>query len=70
MYFESADSGGIVYYMSYQIFMKHACQASLQLWQEVIRQDQQLYRRYLSIVCLDADTLRPRKIPDAVLAEL
>jgi acyl-CoA thioester hydrolase len=80
VYFEDPDSGGIVYYASYLKFMERsrtewvsvvlerARRASLDLWQEVMREDLPLCAGRLA--CLDADTLRSRKIPDTILAEL
>ena len=50
------------------VVLERARRASLELWQEVIREDQPLCAGRLA--CLDADTLRPRKIPDTILAEL
>ena len=52
------------------VVLERARRASLELWQEVIREDQPLCAGRLRLACLDADTLRPRKIPDAILAEL
>ena len=52
------------------VALERARRASLELWQEVIREDQRLCAGCLCLACLDADTLRPRKIPDAILAEL
>ena len=44
--------------------------ASLELSQEVMREEQPLCAGRLRLACLDADTLRPRKIPDTILVEL
>ena len=44
--------------------------ASLELWQEMIRDDQPLCAGRLHLAGLDADTLRPRKIPNTILTEL
>ena len=52
------------------VVLERARRASLELWQEVIREDQPLCAGRLRLACLDADTLRPRKIPDTILAEL
>ena len=52
------------------VVLKRARQASLELCQEVIREDQSLCAGHLRLACLDADTLRPRRIPNTILAEL
>ena len=52
------------------VVLERARRASLELWQEVIRGDQSLCAGHLRLACLDADTLRPRKIPKTILAEL
>ena len=52
------------------VVLERARRASLELWQAVIREDQPLCAGRLRLACLDADTLRPRKIPDTILAEL
>ena len=52
------------------VVLERARRASLELWQEVIREDQPLCAGHLRLACLDADTLRPRRIPDTILAEL
>lgn len=52
------------------VVLEPARRASLKLWQEVIREDQSLCAGHLRLACLDADTLRPRKIPSTILAEL
>ena len=51
------------------VVLERARRASLELRQEVIR-DQPLCAGRLRLACLDADTLRPRKIPDTILTEL
>ena len=52
------------------VVLERTRRASLELWQEVIREDQPLCAGYLRLACLDADTLRPCKIPNTILAEL
>ena len=52
------------------VVLERARRASLELWQEVIREDQSLCAGRLRLACLDADTLRPRRIPDTILTEL
>ena len=52
------------------VVLERARRASLELWQEVTREDQPLCTGRLRLACLDADTLRPRKIPDTILTEL
>ena len=52
------------------VVLERARRASLHLWQEVTHDDQSLCAGRLRLACLDADTLRPRKIPDTILAEL
>ena len=52
------------------VVLERARRASLELWQEVMREDQSLCAGHLRLACLDADTLRPRKIPNTILAEL
>ena len=52
------------------VVLERARRASLELWQEVIREDQPLCAGRLRLACLDADTLRPRRIPDTILTEL
>ena len=52
------------------VVLERARRASLELWQEVIREDQPLCAGRLRLACLDADTLRPRRIPDNILTEL
>ena len=52
------------------VVLERARRASLELRQEVIREDQPLCAGRLRLACLDADTLRPRKIPDTIFAEL
>ena len=52
------------------VVLERARRASLELWQEVIREDQPLCAGHLRLACLDADTLRPRRLPDTILAEL
>ena len=49
------------------VVLERARRASLELWQEVTREDQPLC---LHLACLNADTLRPRKIPNTILTEL
>ena len=52
------------------VVLEQARRASLELWQEVIREDQPLCAGRLRLASLDADTLRPRRIPDNILAKL
>ena len=52
------------------VVLERARRASLELWQEVIREDQSLCAGHLRLACLDAATLRLRRIPDTILAEL
>ena len=52
------------------VVLERVRRTSLELWREVIREDQPLCVGRLRLACLDADTLRPRKIPDTILAEL
>ena len=52
------------------VVLERARRASLELWQEVIREDQPLCAGRLRLACLDADILRPRRIPDTILTEL
>jgi len=52
------------------VVLERARRASLDLWQEVMREGLPLCAGRLRLACLDADTLRPRKIPDTILAEL
>ena len=52
------------------VVLEKARRASLELWQEVIREDQTLCAGHLRLACLDADTLRPRKIPDSIFTDL
>ena len=52
------------------VILERARRASLELWQEVIREDQSLCAGHLRLACLDADTLRPRKIPNTIFAGL
>ena len=52
------------------VVLERTRRASLQLWQEVIREDQPLCAGHLRLACLDADILRPRRIPDTILAGL
>ena len=51
------------------VILERARRASLELRQEVIREDESLCAGYLQLACLDADTLRPRRIPDTILNE-
>lgn len=52
------------------VVLEQARRTSLELWQEVIREDQPLCAGRLRLASLDADTLRPRRIPDNILAKL
>ena len=52
------------------VVLERARRASLELWQEVIREVQPLCAGYLRLACLDADSLRPRRLPNTILAEL
>ena len=52
------------------VVLERAGRASLELWQEVTREDQPLCAGNVRLACLDADTLQPRRIPDTILAEL
>ena len=52
------------------VVLERARRASLELWQEVTREGQSLCAGRLRLACLDADTLRPRKIPNTILTEL
>ena len=52
------------------VVLERARRASLELWQGGIREGQPLCAGRQRLTCLDADTLRPRKIPDTILAEL
>ena len=52
------------------VVLERARRASLELWQEVTRDDQPLCAGRLHLAGLDADTLRPRKIPNTILTEL
>ena len=52
------------------VVLERVRRASLELWQEVTREDQPLCVGRLHLACLDADTPRPRKIPNAILTEL
>ena len=52
------------------VVLERVRRASLELWQEVAREDQPLCAGRLRLACLDADTLRPRKIPNTILTEL
>ena len=52
------------------VVLERARRASLELWQEVTRDDQPLCAGRLHLAGLDADTPRPRKIPNAILTEL
>ena len=52
------------------VVLERARRASFELWQEVTREDQSLCAGRLRLACLDADTLRPRRIPDTILTEL
>ena len=52
------------------VVLERARRASLELWQEVTREGQPLCAGRLRLACLDADTLRPRKIPNTILTEL
>ena len=51
------------------VVLERSRRASLELWQEGIR-DQTLCAGRLRLACLDADTPRPRKIPNTILTEL
>jgi len=51
------------------VVLERARRAILELWQEVIRGDEPLCAGHLRLACLDADTLRPRKIFNTILAE-
>ena len=52
------------------VVLKSARHASIELWQEVTRGDQPLCGGHLRLACLDADTLRPRNIPNVILSHL
>ena len=52
------------------VVLERVRRVSLELWQEVIREDQLLCGGHLRLACLDADTLRPRRIPDTIFSEL
>ena len=50
--------------------LERSRRASLELWQEVTRDDQPLCAGRLHLAGLDADTLQPRRIPNTILTEL
>ena len=52
------------------VVLERARRASLDLWREVMREDLPLCAGRLRLACLNADTLRPRKIPNFILSEL
>ena len=52
------------------VVLERVRRASHELCQEVIREGQPLCTGRLRLACLDADTLRPRNIPNTSLTEL
>ena len=56
--------------LTVSVMMLEQGQASLQLQQQVWRDDTLLVQASIRIGCVDAQTLKPRRIPASVLAEL
>tara|TARA_B100000029_G_C17579960_1_gene959331 strand:+ start:2083 stop:2529 length:447 start_codon:yes stop_codon:yes gene_type:complete len=52
------------------VSLKRIGHASLELWQEVIRRNDTLCSSSLQLACLNADSLRPCRIPKQILEKL
>ena len=52
------------------VVLQDIYRASLDLWQEITYDNQTLCSGNLRLACLDADTLRPRRIPETIIEEL
>ena len=57
--------------LSVSVEISHAGKASLELMQRVLREPEELVcRANVRIACVDADSLRPRGIPEILISEL